>query len=146
MSFASSGEQAEQLPLQCSSGQNFPATMWSNIAIDRAARGLATLSSHAKTPVKITRSRHQQGSMFKRNVPDSAMKKILAVVTAAAALAAAVIPAAADGSRRAWRGSRYAVGAISRNVITPYYYGYYGSHYSYVAPDPMPGPTYVRYI
>jgi hypothetical protein len=73
------------------------------------------------------------------------MKKILAIVSVAAAIAAAVPPAWADGSRRAWRGSGYAVGAISRNVITPYYYGYYGSHYSYVAPDPIPGPTYVRY-
>jgi hypothetical protein len=74
-----------------------------------------------------------------------AMKKILAVVTVAATFAAAVAPAWADGYRRAWRGSGYGVGAISRNVITPYYYGYYGSHYSYVAPDPVPGPTYVRY-
>jgi hypothetical protein len=43
--------------------------------------------------------------------------------------------------RRAWRGSVYAVGGISRNVN-----GYYGSHYGSVAPDPVPGPTYVRYI
>ena len=68
------------------------------------------------------------------------MKKILAIVSLAAAIAAAVVPAWADGSRRAWRGSGYAVGAISRNVITPYYYGYYGSHYSYVAPDSHPRP------
>jgi hypothetical protein len=38
------------------------------------------------------------------------------------------------------------VGAISRNVITPYYVGYYGSHYSYFRPDPVPPPTYVRYV
>ena len=35
---------------------------------------------------------------------------------------------------------------ISRDVITPYYLGYYGSHYSYLPPDPVPPPTYVRYI
>jgi hypothetical protein len=77
---------------------------------------------------------------------DNAMRKILAVAAAAVTMTAAVVPAWADGSRRAWRGSGYAIGAISRNVITPYYYGYYGSHYSYVTPDPIPGPTYVRYV
>jgi len=72
------------------------------------------------------------------------MRKTLALVAIAASLVTALAPAQADGFRRAWRG--YGVGAISRNVITPYYYGYYGSHYSYVAPDPIPGPTYVRYL
>jgi hypothetical protein len=72
------------------------------------------------------------------------MRRILALTVIAASLPAAAAPAQADGYRRAWRG--YAVGAISRDVITPYYYGYYGSHYSYVAPDPVPGPTYVRYL
>ena len=72
------------------------------------------------------------------------MRKSLALPVIAAGLAAALAPASADGFRRHWRGD--AVGAISRNVITPYYYGYYGSHYSYVAPDPIPGPTYVRYL
>jgi hypothetical protein len=52
------------------------------------------------------------------------------------------MPAWADG--RAWRAHRFDI-PITRNVVTPYYYGYYGSHYSYVAPDPVPGPTYVRY-
>jgi len=71
------------------------------------------------------------------------MRKILIVLAAAATLAAAIPPAAADGSRRAWRSSSYAVGAISRNVITPYYYGYYPGHYSYFAPDPVPPRYYV---
>ena len=75
-----------------------------------------------------------------------AMKKVLALVTVAAMLAATMAPAYADGGRRHWRGHRYGVGVISRNVITPYYYPYYGSHYSYVAPDPVPPPTYVRYV
>ena len=75
-----------------------------------------------------------------------AMKKVLALVTVAAMLVATIAPAYADGSRRHWRGHRYGVGVISRNVITPYYYPYYGSHYSYVAPDPVPPPTYVRYV
>jgi hypothetical protein len=73
------------------------------------------------------------------------MNKTVSFLALGAILAAAVIPAQADEWRRAWRGSGYGVGAISRNVITPYYYGYYGSHYSYVAPAPIPGPTYVRY-
>ena len=60
--------------------------------------------------------------------------------------AAALVPTQADGFRRPWRGSPYAVGVISRNVITPYYVGYYGSHYSYYPPDPVPPPTYVRYL
>jgi hypothetical protein len=71
------------------------------------------------------------------------MRKVLAVLAAAAALAATAAPAGADGTRRAWRGSDYAVGAISRNVITPYYYGYYPSHYSYFAPDPVYYRNYV---
>jgi hypothetical protein len=54
------------------------------------------------------------------------MKKVLALVSAAAVLAATVAPAYADGGRRHWRGHRYGVGLISRNVITPYYYPYYG--------------------
>jgi hypothetical protein len=76
--------------------------------------------------------------------------QILAAVSATAILAGAVGQAEADGGRRFWRGSphgsSYAVGAISRNVITPYYVGYYGSHYSYFRPDPVPPPTYVRYV
>jgi hypothetical protein len=65
------------------------------------------------------------------------MRKVLTVLTAAAVLAAVAAPAAAGSVRRAWQGPGYAVGAISRDVITPYYYGYYGSHYSYFAPDPV---------
>src|SRR5258708_39919025 len=72
------------------------------------------------------------------NARSSIMRNVLIVLTAAAALVAAATPAAADGSRRAWRGSPYGVGAISRNVITPYYFGYYPGHYSYFAPDPVP--------
>lgn len=66
------------------------------------------------------------------------MRKTLIGLTAAAAIAAAATPASADGARRAWRGPTYAIGAISQNVITPYYVGYYGSHYSYYAPGPYP--------
>ena len=63
------------------------------------------------------------------------MRKILTalaiVATGAAIVATHGTPAAADGARRAWRNSGYAIGAISRNVITPYYVGYYPGHYSY---------------
>jgi hypothetical protein len=60
------------------------------------------------------------------------------------------MPASADGWRRGgrahWRSSAYAFNdRITYNVITPYYYPYYGSHYSYVRPDPVPPPTYVVY-
>jgi hypothetical protein len=73
----------------------------------------------------------------------SAMRKALTVLAVAAAVAAVATPADADGSRRGWRGSSYGVGAISRNVITPYYLGYYPGHYSYFAPDPVPPRRYV---
>jgi hypothetical protein len=69
------------------------------------------------------------------------MRKVLTVLAVAAAAAAVATPADADGSRRGWRGSSY--GAISRNVITPYYFGYYPGHYSYFAPDPVPPRRYV---
>jgi hypothetical protein len=80
------------------------------------------------------------------------MNNLLAVLGGAAVLMAtalpAVSPAAADGWRRApgpqWRSAVYEV-PISRNVITPYYYPYYGHRYSYVRPDPVPPPTYVVY-
>jgi hypothetical protein len=62
------------------------------------------------------------------------MRSILMVLLAAATAAAALAPSTADAGRR-WRGSH--VGEISRNVITPYYVGYYGSHYSYYRPDPV---------
>jgi hypothetical protein len=69
------------------------------------------------------------------------MRKALVALIAAATIAAVAAPASADGGRRTWRGS--AIGAISRNVITPYYVGYYGGHYSYYAPDPV-YPIYPR--
>ena len=69
------------------------------------------------------------------------MRKILTalaiVATGAAIVATHGTAAAADGARRAWRNSGYAIGAISRNVITPYYVGYYPGHYSYYEPDPI---------
>src|SRR5436190_20499199 len=76
------------------------------------------------------------------------LRKTLAVLVGFMALVASVGPSRSDGwpqvphepSYRVLRHSSYGVGLISRNVITPYYYGYYGSHYSYVAPDPI----YVR--
>jgi hypothetical protein len=69
------------------------------------------------------------------------MRKVIVVLAAAGTIAALAAPAEADGSRRRpWRGPAYA-GAISSNVITPYYVGYYPGHYSYYAPDPVPYPT-----
>lgn len=69
------------------------------------------------------------------------MRKILTalaiVATGAATVATDGTPAAADGARRVWRDSGYSIGAISRNVITPYYVGYYPGHYSYYRPDPI---------
>ena len=71
---------------------------------------------------------------------------MLASLAAVVMLTAAVMPAA--GWRRAgrahWRGTAY-VDRITYNVITPYYYPYYGSHYSCVRPDSVPAPTYVVY-
>jgi len=64
-------------------------------------------------------------------------RKVLTVLAAAATVAAIATPAAADGKRRVWRGD-YGVGLISRNVITPYYVGYYGGGYSYYTPGPYP--------
>jgi hypothetical protein len=64
----------------------------------------------------------------------------LLVVAAAALVASAVMPADARG-RHGWRASY--IGAPSRNVITPYYVGYYGGHYSYYKPDPI---YFVPYI
>jgi hypothetical protein len=63
------------------------------------------------------------------------MRNILIALVAAATVAAAVMPASADRGRRHWRG--HTIGAISRNVITPYYVGYYPGHYSYYKPDPI---------
>ena len=67
-----------------------------------------------------------------------------AALAAAVAAALAASSAAADGARRAWRSDR-GIGAISRNVITPWYVGYYPSHYSYYRPDPTPAPVYRLY-
>jgi hypothetical protein len=60
----------------------------------------------------------------------SIIKSVAIVLAAAATVAAGAAPAAANGARRGWHHS-HAVGTISRNVITPYYVGYYGGHYSY---------------
>ncbi|MFL6797437.1 MAG: hypothetical protein ACJ8F3_08490 [Xanthobacteraceae bacterium] len=69
-----------------------------------------------------------------------ALVLVLAATTSVATLA---VPAAADGVRVFRRA--YPVGEISRNVITPFYVGYYGSHYSYYRPDPVPPPVYWKY-
>jgi hypothetical protein len=75
------------------------------------------------------------------------MKKCLALLGAAllgsVVILTSAMPASADGWRRGgrahWRSSAYAFNdRITYNVITPYYYPYYGSHYSYVRPDPVP--------
>jgi hypothetical protein len=77
-----------------------------------------------------------------------------AIALAASALAAAAISAAeADGMRSlsarhaagyaaSGLSVTYGIGAISRNVITPWYVGYYPWKYSYYRPDPMPPPVY----
>ena len=76
------------------------------------------------------------------------MRKIASLGAAAVLLATAVVvtPAFADGfggwrkaPPRAWR-----IGAISANVITPDYFPYYGSAYSYNGPnyDPIPYPCW----
>ena len=66
------------------------------------------------------------------------MRKILTFLAVAATVAAYSAPAAADGARRVWRNSGYAIGAITRNVITPFYVGYYGSHTATIRPAPIP--------
>jgi hypothetical protein len=61
-------------------------------------------------------------------------------VTLAAAIAVLLATSAAadgPGPRRVWKGPAYRY-AVSYNVITPYYVGYYPSHYSYYRPDPIP--------
>jgi hypothetical protein len=65
---------------------------------------------------------------------------LTAVAFAAFLAAALATPAAADGERRARRAGAWPVGAITANVITPDYYGYYGSHYSYHGRNYYPGP------
>jgi hypothetical protein len=74
------------------------------------------------------------------------MRIMLTALAVVAVVAAVATPAAADGGRRVWRGSGYGgIGAISRNVITPWYVGYHGGHYNYYKPDPMPAPVYWVY-
>jgi len=89
----------------------------------------------------VLQQRHAKLLSCRRDEP--IMRRPLVILAAAATIAAVATPAAADGVRRPWRGSAYAIGAISRNVITPYYVGYYGGHYSYFAPDPV-YPVYPR--
>jgi hypothetical protein len=51
-------------------------------------------------------------------------------------------PAAADGQRGSRsRSGAWPVGAITANVITPDYYGYYGGFYSYNGRNYYPGPV-----
>ena len=63
------------------------------------------------------------------------MRIVRAIAVAALAVVVAT-PSEGAGVRRVWRGYS-PIGAISRNVITPWYVGYYGSHYSYYRPDPV---------
>ena len=64
-----------------------------------------------------------------------------AFALAALIAAAFAAPAAADG-QRGWRSrsGTWPVGAITANVITPDYVGYYGGHYSYYGRNYYPGP------
>jgi hypothetical protein len=71
---------------------------------------------------------------------DSLVRTGSFVLAAAVLVASTVAPAEARGAR-GWRPSY--IGAISRNVITPYYVGYYGGHYSYYKPDPIYFVPYV---
>jgi hypothetical protein len=74
------------------------------------------------------------------------MRALSVAFAASTVIALLVPPASADGERRVWRRAHsYGVGEITRNVITPYYVGYYGSHYSYYRPDPVPPPVYWDY-
>jgi hypothetical protein len=72
-----------------------------------------------------------------------AMVRVVSVLVAGALLALLAAPGEAAGKRRVWRGPP-PIGAISRDVITPWYVGYFGSHYSYYPPDPMPAYPYCR--
>jgi hypothetical protein len=85
---------------------------------------------------------------FQSQAPDydkpARMRKVCLIAVMVPLLASAAMPALANGWRHGGRAdARYAVGTISRNVITPWYYGYYGSHYSYFRPDPSPPRSYV---
>jgi hypothetical protein len=69
-----------------------------------------------------------------------AMKAFRIVLAAAITLSAATA-AVADGSPRSsrkWRAPDYVRAGMSYNQITPYYVGYFPSHYSHYRPDPIP--------
>jgi hypothetical protein len=66
-------------------------------------------------------------------------KSSTAIALAALVAAALATPAAADGQRGS-RSRAWPVGAITANVITPDYFGYYGGHYSYNGRNYYPGP------
>ncbi len=83
------------------------------------------------------------------------MRKIpIAVAMAAFVLTSAATPVTADGMRRVTtrvtddgmrrvvRVRAYYSPEITHNLITPYYVGYYGSHYSHYRPDPIPSGNY----
>jgi hypothetical protein len=71
------------------------------------------------------------------------MWKTLGLLAAAGSLAVALAaPALADGDRGWRRGARaWPVREISANVITPDYFPYYGSAYSYNGPYYYPIPV-----
>jgi hypothetical protein len=62
------------------------------------------------------------------------MRSALGFIAAGVLVALTMDMAVADGARRSWRVYRHGIGAISRDVITPWYVGYYPSHYSYFSP------------
>jgi hypothetical protein len=66
------------------------------------------------------------------------MKSVIPFLLSIVLLAISTMASPADASRRRWR-VYHGIGAISHNVITPWYYGYHPTHYSYFPPDPMPG-------
>jgi hypothetical protein len=68
----------------------------------------------------------------------------IVVFALAVATVAALPPTSAEAARRHGRLPAYA-GAVSYNVITPWYVGYYPSHYSYYKPDPRPPRVYYDY-
>lgn len=73
------------------------------------------------------------------------MKTTRIVLAAAVTLAAATAAVAdgAPGSSRKWRAPNYVRAGLSYNQITPYYVGYYPTHYSHYRPDPIPrGASY----
>ena len=64
--------------------------------------------------------------------------KIIPMALGAAIILTAATSATADGTSRKWRAPLYARAGISSNLITPYYVGYFPSHYSHYRPDPLP--------